>query len=92
MSVYRTVTVTPTLTSNKIAASPVLSDNEINASASMVNKVQVTNTSNYELLSNKPQIESVELTGNKSFNDLGLSNISNLRIEQILGGLNNGSD
>lgn len=88
MSIYRTVSVTPTLSGNKITVSPAVSDNEINASANVVNKVQVTNTSNYDLLSNKPQIESVELSGNKTFNDLGLSKISNLKIEQIIGGLN----
>lgn len=41
-------------------------------------------TSNYEALRNKPQIESVELTGNKTFDDFGLSNISNMRLEQLL--------
>ena len=54
----------------------------------MVNKVQVNNTSDYRLLKNKPQIEDVELIGNKSFNDLGLTNISNMRIEEIIGGVN----
>lgn len=84
MSVYRTVTVTPTLSSNKISVTPEISGNNIRASATMVNQVQVTNTSNYELLSNKPQIEAVELTGNKTFNDLGLTNISNMRLEQLI--------
>lgn len=84
MSAYRTVTVTPTLSVNKIQVSPAVSRNNIKTSANMVNQVQVNNTSNYELLVNKPQIESVELLGNKTFNDLGLSNISNMRIEEIL--------
>ena len=84
MRAYRTVTVTPTLSVNKIQVSAAVSDNNIKASANMVNQVQVNSTSNYELLVNKPQIESVELLGNKTFNDLGLSNISNMRIEQIL--------
>lgn len=88
MSTYRTVTVTPTLSSNKLSVTPEISGNNIRASAKMVNQVQVTNTSDYQLLKNKPQIESVELTGNKSFNDLGLTNISNMRIEQIIGGVN----
>lgn len=30
-------------------------------------------TSNYNLLSNKPQINSVELSGNKSLHDLGIA-------------------
>ena len=92
MSVYRTVTVTAALSDSGISVMPTVSTNEVNATAAVVNKVQVNNTSNYELLLNKSQIESVELLGNKSFNDLGLSNITNMRIEQILGGLNNGSD
>lgn len=38
---------------------------------------------NYEKLRNKPQIESVELIGNKSFEDLGMTEISNLEILEI---------
>lgn len=84
MSTYRTVTVTPTISQNSVTVSPTLSNNEISATAGVVNEIEVNNTSNYNLLQNKPQIESVELLGNKSFNDLGLSNISNMQIEQIL--------
>lgn len=84
MSAYRTVTVTPTLSGNKIPVSPAVSKNNINAPANVVNKIRINNTSDYDLLNNKPQIESVELSGNKSFNDLGLSNITNMRIEQLL--------
>ena len=84
MSAYRTVTVTPTISNNKIAASPTVSDNNIPAAAKMANKIEVNNTSDYNLLNNKPQIESVELQGNKTFNDLGLSSITNMRIEQII--------
>lgn len=86
MSTYRTVTVTPTLSGNKIPVTPEMSPNQIGATAKMANQIQVTNTSDYNLLKNKPQIESVDLIGNKSFNDLGLTNISNMRIEQIIGG------
>ena len=84
MSTYRTVTVTPTLSQNSVTVSPTLPNNEISATAGAVNEIEVNNTSNYNLLQNKPQIESVELLGNKTFNDLGLSNISNMQIEQIL--------
>lgn len=38
---------------------------------------------NYEKLRNKPQIENVELIGNKSFEDLGMTEISNLEILEI---------
>lgn len=88
MSTYRTVMVTPTLSGNKVQITPAISSNQIRATAQIATKVQVTNTSNYELLQNKPQIENVELIGNKSFNDLGLSKISNMQIEQIIGGVN----
>lgn len=84
MSLYRTVTVTPTLSNNKIPVSPALTENKITTSANVANEIQVNNTANYELLQNKPQIENVELLGNKSFEDLGLSNISNMRLEQLL--------
>lgn len=84
MSTYRTITVTPTLSENRVTVSPTLSDTEIRAAASTVNAIEFNNTSNYNLLQNKPQIESVELSGNKSFNDLGLSNISNMWIEQLI--------
>ena len=86
MSTYRTVTVTPTLSDNRVTVSPALSDKQISAAASVVNEIEFNNTSNYNLLQNKPQIESVELSGNKSFNDLGLSNISNMWIEQLIKG------
>lgn len=38
---------------------------------------------NYEKLRNKPQIENIELIGNKSFEDLGMTEISNLEILEI---------
>lgn len=84
MSAYRTVTVTPTLSSNTISASPSVSSQKINASAKVKTEIEINSTSDYNLLKNKPQIESVELDGNKTFNDLGLSNISNMRLEQLI--------
>ena len=38
----------------------------------------------YEKLTNKPQIEGVTLIGNKQLSDLGLKEISNQNIEDIL--------
>lgn len=38
----------------------------------------------YELLNNLPQIEGVELIGNKTFEDFGLTIISSAEIESIL--------
>jgi propanediol dehydratase small subunit len=84
MSTYRTVTVKPTLSWNKVRLTPRMSSNQIRATAQVSTKVQVNNTSDYTLLRNKPQIESVELLGNKSFSDLGLTAISNKRLEEIM--------
>lgn len=38
----------------------------------------------YQKLKNKPSINEVELTGDRSFEDLGLSPLSNLEIMQII--------
>lgn len=41
-------------------------------------------TYDYNELYNKPQIESVELIGNKTFEDLGLDDMSNIEIYNIV--------
>lgn len=41
-------------------------------------------TSDYNELSNKPQINGVTLEGNKSNEDLGIQSISNAEIDEIL--------
>ena len=38
---------------------------------------------NYEEIDKKPSIESVELIGNKTFEDLGISNINKVEISNI---------
>lgn len=43
----------------------------------------VTST-NYETISNKPQIEGTTLIGNKTFEDLGLHILTNSELEEIL--------
>lgn len=40
--------------------------------------------SDYEELDNKPQINDVELVGNKSFPDLGMRPMTNMEIMEIL--------
>ena len=47
-------------------------------------KVPTGATSNYKKLVNKPQIEGVELIDNKTFEDLGLSEISNIQVDELL--------
>ncbi|WP_298535688.1 hypothetical protein [uncultured Methanobrevibacter sp.] len=83
MSVYRTITVGAQLSGNKITADADVGGN-INADAQMVNRMEINNVSDYNLLNNKPQINSVTLEGDKSFDDLGLEGISNLELEEIL--------
>lgn len=83
MSVYRTLTVEAQLSNNQINTSAVLSGN-VEAEAELINEMSINNVSDYDLLSNKPQINSVTLQGNKSFNDLGLEGISNMELESIL--------
>lgn len=41
-------------------------------------------TVDYERLVNKPQIENVELIGNKTFEELGLNYLTNIEIEELL--------
>lgn len=41
-------------------------------------------TKDYERLINKPSIENVTLIGNKTFDELGMSSLSNMEIEHLL--------
>lgn len=41
-------------------------------------------TKDYNKLNNKPQINDVELIGNKSFEDLGADSLTNLEIDAII--------
>ena len=67
---------------NQTSYKTELDDDEktFNSSFKEVNEV-VTNS--YERIQHKPQIENVELIGNKSFEDLGMTEISNLEILEI---------
>ena len=44
---------------------------------------QSKGTNNYEALTNKPHIEGRELSGDKSFEELGLHPMTNLEIKKI---------
>lgn len=46
--------------------------------------VSTGTTKDYEKLHNKPQIEGVELVENRTFEELGLSKISNTQIDELL--------
>ena len=56
----------------------------ITASLSQNRKISGAGTSDCERLRNKPQIESVELIGNKSFEELGLEPITSDELIDIL--------
>lgn len=46
-------------------------------------EIQKVSTSNYEDLYNKPRINGVMLTGDRSFEDLGEENLTNMEIATI---------
>lgn len=47
-------------------------------------RVPTGSVGDYNKLVNKPKIEGIELKDNKSFEDLGLSKISNIQIDELL--------
>lgn len=49
---------------------------------------KTSTTKDYNTLTNKPKIESVELVGNKSMSELGVETLSNSEIEAILNNFN----
>lgn len=46
--------------------------------------INITSPTSYNQLDDKPKINDVELSGNKSFEDLGAESLSNLEIEAII--------
>ena len=62
----------------------VLETEEEELDLNLENDVVGTGTSDYEELKNKPKINEVELKGNKEFEDLGLSALSNIELENLL--------
>lgn len=44
----------------------------------------IVHSSDYNVLSNRPKIEDVTLEGDKSFEDLGLSSLTNTELEAML--------
>lgn len=54
------------------------------AEQAVIIQKRTAGATDYNELTNKPSIESVILTGNKTFEDLGLENISNIELEEIL--------
>lgn len=80
---YRTVTVTPKLSGGQIKVTADISKN-VTVTPELSTTVSHNVTSDYELLINKPLINSVTLQGDKSFEDLGLEAITNMELENLL--------
>lgn len=83
MSIYRTITVNASLTPLEIGASSAVNGN-LEASAAIATDVEHSLVMNYNTLENKPQINSVELVGNKELDEIGVDTISNIELENIL--------
>ena len=59
-----------------------VSSNEQNVSIGV--EGGTVHSSDYNVLSNRPKIEDVTLEGDKSFEDLGLSSLTNTELEAML--------
>lgn len=81
---YKIIPVKASLTNNKIDTIVSLADNMVDTSADMVTTIRHSAVADYLMLINKPQINSVELVGNKELPEIGVDNISNMELEQIL--------
>ena len=79
---YRTITVNAKLTDNRIDVGTELT-RDISADAVISHPVSVKRLSDYNLLSNKPSIEGVELIGDKTYEELNLRSITNSDIESL---------
>ena len=83
MSIYRSITVNASLTPLEIGASSAVNGN-LDASAEIATEIEHSLVQNYNTLENKPQINSVELIGNKELGEIGVDTISNIELEKIL--------
>lgn len=84
MNRYRIVEVTPEIVGSQVEVNATMSDNLIETTAGISTAIRHNTVSDYDLLTNKPQINSVTLQGDKSFEDLGLEGISNIELEELL--------
>lgn len=63
-----------------------LDSNDSPLSLKIENRSEEGGTTNYNRLSNKPSIEGVILQGDKTFDDLGLSRVTEQEIDRMLYG------
>ncbi len=93
MNVINLIPVNAVLTESQIDVDSMLSGDiateadltsDISVAADLVTSLTHNYTSDYNLLTNKPQIYSVTLRGNQTLEDVGLAYATNLEIEEIL--------
>ena len=79
-TIEQKVSLTGTATQEASLNARINSNISLSGNASGSNR---SGTSNYEQLSNLPSIEAVQLIGDKSFEDLGLEECSNIEIDNL---------
>lgn len=84
MSCRKTITVNAVLKDACSNPSAELCGQTVNGRADLTTNVRYNAVDDYELLKNRPLIEEVVLSGNKSFKQLGLSPATKLEVEAIL--------
>jgi hypothetical protein len=84
MSSYRTITVNASLSKAQIDVPSTALSGNIAASAEIATPVKHSIVLDYNALENKPEINSVELVGNKTLPEIGVNSISNIDLENLL--------
>ncbi len=84
MNKYKIIPINASLIPNQVSASAVQTTRKINASASVAAEIKHRIETDYNLLFNKPQINAVELIGNKTLSEIGINILTNNDLENIL--------
>lgn len=77
-------TIQVTISNGAAIPAKIGSDMAINARLEQTKTIIQGGTYNYEELNKKPQINGVTLIGNKSTEDIGIEEISNLELEALI--------
>jgi hypothetical protein len=83
MTNYRIIPIKASLAPRDVHADVSLSD-ELSTKAEFTTTIRHNSVADYDLLQNRPQINSVLLTGNRSLPELGVETISNMDLENLL--------
>ncbi len=84
MSSYRTITVNASLSKTQINVPSAALSGNIAASAELATDIKHSIVLDYNALENKPEINSVELVGNKTLPEIGVNSISNIELQNLL--------